>query len=106
MASTQGLEPGPRWVFFIGILSGNLFGEEELPTPHPPPKLEGVEWRVKLFYSSIRVSFYPLSSNLFSSCLFILSVKNLFIHSLIFFFFIQSVVLDVPSHHEKAFEVS
>ena len=38
-----------------------------------------------------------------------LSVNNLFIHSLVFFFcflFIQSVVLDVPSHHEKAFEVS
>ena len=34
MASTQGLEPGPRWVFFIGILSGNLFGEERYP-PHP-----------------------------------------------------------------------
>jgi len=44
MASTQGLEPGPRWVFFIGILSGNLFGEESSRTP--PPKLEGVEWRV------------------------------------------------------------
>ena len=44
MASTQGLEPGPRWVFFIGILRGNLFGEKS--SPPPLPKLEGVEWRV------------------------------------------------------------
>ena len=40
MASTQGLELGPRWVFFIGILSGNLFKEER--SPPPPPKLEGL----------------------------------------------------------------
>ena len=50
MASTQGLEPGPRWVFFIGILSGNLFGEER--SPPPPPKLEGVEWRVNCFIAA------------------------------------------------------